>query len=67
LVSSVFIGVHLWLNLLFAKSGGASFLAADPFTLTAVALTLPVTAVAASMIPAWRALRVGPLVALRNE
>jgi putative ABC transport system permease protein len=39
----------------------------DPLTLAAVALTLAATGLAASMIPAWRAMRVDPLVALRNE
>jgi len=41
--------------------------ATDPLTLAAVALTLAATGLAASMIPAWRAMRVDPLVALRNE
>ena len=39
----------------------------DPLTLAAVALTLAATGLAASLIPAWRAMRVDPLVALRNE
>ena len=39
----------------------------DPLTLAAVALMLAATGFAASMIPAWRAMRVDPLVALRNE
>jgi ABC-type lipoprotein release transport system permease subunit len=39
----------------------------DPLTLAAVALTLAATGFAASMIPAWRAMCVDPLVALRNE
>jgi putative ABC transport system permease protein len=41
--------------------------ATDPLTLAAVAVTLLATGLAASMIPAWRAMRVDPLVALRNE
>ncbi len=41
--------------------------ATDPLTLAAVALTLAATGFAACMIPAWRAMRVDPLVALRNE
>jgi hypothetical protein len=56
LVLSVFIGVHRWLNLLFAKLGGASFLAADPISPAAVALTLLATRFAVSMIPAWQAI-----------
>jgi putative ABC transport system permease protein len=39
----------------------------DPLTLAAVALALLAAGVAASLIPAWRAMRVDPLVALRNE
>ncbi|HEX3744936.1 MAG TPA: ABC transporter permease [Bryobacteraceae bacterium] len=41
--------------------------AADPLTLGAVALALLATGFAASLIPAWRAMRVSPLVALRND
>jgi putative ABC transport system permease protein len=40
---------------------------ADPMTLAAVAATLLATGLIASTIPAWRAMRVDPLVALRNE
>jgi len=39
----------------------------DPLTIAAVALTLAATGFAACLIPAWRAMRVDPLVALRNE
>ncbi len=39
----------------------------DPLTLGAVALALAATGFAASLIPAWRAMHVDPLVALRNE
>ena len=41
--------------------------AVDPATFTAVAFVLAVIAMVASYIPARRALRVDPLVALRNE
>jgi len=41
--------------------------AVDPATFTAVAFVLAVIAMTASYIPARRALRVDPLVALRNE
>jgi putative ABC transport system permease protein len=40
---------------------------ADPLTYAAVAVTLTVVAVAASLIPAWRAARVSPMRALRME
>jgi putative ABC transport system permease protein len=41
--------------------------AGDPVTLAAVALMLLATGLAACLIPALRAMRVDPLVALRNE
>jgi len=41
--------------------------AVDPATFIAVAFVLAVIAMVASYIPARRALRVDPLVALRNE
>jgi putative ABC transport system permease protein len=40
---------------------------ADPVTLSVVALVLLATGLMACLIPAWRAMRVDPLVALRNE
>jgi ABC-type antimicrobial peptide transport system permease subunit len=39
----------------------------DPFTYGLVALVLLFTALAACLIPAFRAMRVDPVVALRNE
>jgi ABC-type antimicrobial peptide transport system permease subunit len=39
----------------------------DPVTYAAVAAVLAITGVVACAIPAWRAMRVDPLVALRNE
>jgi len=39
----------------------------DPATFTAVALLLALIALAASIIPAWRATRVDPLQVLRDE
>ena len=56
-----------WLNrglvaeLLFEVS------ASDPATFAGVALLLVTVAVAASALPAWRASRVDPLVAVRDE
>src|SRR5208282_2681655 len=40
---------------------------ADPLTYAAVIVILCVVAVAAALLPAWRATRVEPLVALRYE
>jgi ABC-type lipoprotein release transport system permease subunit len=39
----------------------------DPLTLGLVPVVLVVVAAAASWIPAWRATRVSPLLALRSE
>jgi putative ABC transport system permease protein len=39
----------------------------DPVTFVLVPLGLLLVAVLASLVPAWRAVRVSPLVALRSE
>jgi putative ABC transport system permease protein len=41
--------------------------ATDPTTFLAVAALLGLTALAANLIPAWRATRVDPAVVLREE
>jgi ABC-type antimicrobial peptide transport system permease subunit len=40
---------------------------ADPATFVAVGLGLSLVAVVASLVPAWRATRVDPVVALKTE
>jgi len=40
--------------------------ASDPLTLTAVAVTLALVALVASLVPAWRATRLNPSSALRD-
>jgi ABC-type antimicrobial peptide transport system permease subunit len=39
----------------------------DPLTFAAVALLLASTALAACLVPGWRAMRVDPVIALRTE
>jgi ABC-type lipoprotein release transport system permease subunit len=40
---------------------------ADPLTFAAVAVVLTVVAVVASLVPAWRAARLDPVLALKAE
>jgi putative ABC transport system permease protein len=60
IAASLASGQYLATQLFDVKPG-------DPTTLGAVAGVLLATGLAACMIPAWRAMRVDPLVALRNE
>ena len=41
--------------------------AADPLLLTSLAVMLTLVAMAAVIVPAWRATRMDPMVALRHE
>jgi putative ABC transport system permease protein len=68
----VIIGLLLGL---LATFGAAKFVnkfligvsATDPLTYLAVSTLLVVVALAACSVPAWRAMRLDPLVALRHE
>jgi len=55
------LGSLLLRSLLFGVTPG------DPFTLVAVALVMGVVAMAASLVPAWRAAQADPLEAMRAE
>ena len=68
----VLVGVGLGLVGAFALTRVMSTMlyqvsANDPLTFVAVALTLVATGVLAAFVPAWRASRSDPMVALRVE
>ncbi len=68
------VGIGLVLGILGALAGGRGLepllyetSPRDPSIFAVVALALASVAIAASLIPAWRAARVNPMVALRAE
>jgi putative ABC transport system permease protein len=68
----VLVGVGVGLVAALASTRWvASFLyglsASDPTTVVGAAVTLSVVALAAGALPAWRAARVEPIIALRDE
>jgi len=60
-IGAALIGARLLASLLFGVS------AADPATLAGVPLLLAVIAMGACLVPALRASRIDPLVALRED
>jgi putative ABC transport system permease protein len=71
-LSLALIGIVLGLGLaLIAARSMQTMLygvgAADPVTFVSVAVTLTIVALLSSLVPAWRATRVNPVVALKTE
>jgi putative ABC transport system permease protein len=67
-LTGVFIGVASGLVVTrFMRSFLFGISATDPLTFASIAVVLTLVALAACFIPAWRAMSVDPLVALRHE
>jgi putative ABC transport system permease protein len=67
-MTGVILGLAIALGLTqFMRSLLHGVSATDPFTFVVVFITLTIVAIAASLVPAWRATRVDPVIALKME
>jgi putative ABC transport system permease protein len=60
-IAGAFVGARFISSLLYQTS------ARDALTFVLIPLLLLITTVAASLVPAWRATKIDPMVALRAE